>query len=273
LKIHALSTGSVRIKTAMARARGGGPMRFVRTFADRHYGEPLPIHAWLIEHPDGPVLVDTGELATSRDMPIARFDVERDEEIDRQLASAGFAVGDLSQVVLTHLHGDHINGLARLPGARVVASAHALRGGSLALRRRGQRAEPLQLTDGPFGAFHRSARLTADGRLRAVAVPGHARGQIAVVVVQDDHHVFLAADSAYDQQQLLDLHPDGVSMSARLARRSMLLILEHAERHPTVFLPSHDRESANRLAQRSLLRPQGPAHARPQAAAAEAAEV
>ena len=55
------------------------------------------------------------------------------------------------------------------------------------------------------------------------------------------------------ERQLLDLHPDGVSMSARTAVASMRAILDHAKRHPTVFLPSHDPQSAARLRARRVV--------------------
>lgn len=256
INIHALTTGTVEIKTAMARGRGPGAVRFARTLLDRHYTQPLPIHAWLIEHPEGLLLVDTGELSTSRDMPMARFHVTREDEIDHALARTTHAPGDLAAVILTHLHGDHANGLARLPGIRVRASAEALaRGGTRWLRKRGATAQPIELTGRSFGAFTRSAPATSDGRVLAVPVPGHARGQIAVLVVEDDHHVLIAGDSAYSQAQLLDQQPDGVSISARDAVQSMRTILDHAAQHPTVFLPSHDPESTERLRARTPLQP------------------
>ena len=194
--------------------------------------------------------MDSGELSSTADAPIARFSVDREQEIDRLPAGRGIGPGDLRRVVLTHVHGDHVNGLARLPGAPVAASAQALRGGSRRLRRLGVRPAAIALSDGPFGAFPQSCSLTADGRLVAVATPGHARGHIAVIVVQEDHHVILAGDSAYTQEQLLDLQVDGVSMSASTAVASMRRIIEHARLQPTVFLPSHDPGSATRLADR-----------------------
>jgi N-acyl homoserine lactone hydrolase len=253
MEIRALSTGTVRIKTAMARGRGAAPLRLARTLLGRRFTGELPIHAWLIEHPEGLILVDTGELSDRRDAPIARFSIAPEQEIDRQLALHGARPQDLAKVVLTHLHADHIDGLKRLPDVSVLASAEALGGGGRALRRRGIAPASLALRNEPFGAFARSAALTEDGRVVAVAVPGHARGHIAVIVVQEDHHVLLAGDSAYSQEQLLDLQPDGVSPSARTAVQSMRTILEHGRRHPTVFLPSHDPNSTTRLLNRSPL--------------------
>src|SRR5581483_6503543 len=104
------------------------------------------------------------------------------------------------------------------------------------LRRLGCTPEPIHLAAEPFGGFSRSAPLTPDGRIVAVPVPGHARGQIAVAVVESDHDVLLAGDSAYSQAQLLALAPDGVSRSARQAVASMRAILDHAAQRPTVYL-------------------------------------
>jgi glyoxylase-like metal-dependent hydrolase (beta-lactamase superfamily II) len=254
MTIRPLSTGSVQIKTAMERGRWPQPARVARALLDRRFTDRLPIHAWLIEHPEGPLLVDAGELAATPDPPIARFHISREQEIDRCLEQAGVAPAELAAVVLTHMHGDHRNGLARLPGARVLVTPEALgRRGGRKLARQGLRVEPLRLDDGSFGAFERSARLTRDGAVVAVPVPGHARGQIAVVVVEEDRHVMLGGDSSYSEAQLLDVHPDGVSISPRAARASMRAILEHARRHPTVYLPSHDPQSARRLHERSVV--------------------
>src|SRR5690348_9398374 len=98
MRIHPISTGSVQIKTAMEIGRP--PVRLVRALLDRSYTPWLPIHAWLIEHPDGALLVDTGELAGVKDMPIARFQVGPDDEIGKQLERLGI---EPATVVITHL--------------------------------------------------------------------------------------------------------------------------------------------------------------------------
>lgn len=252
MAIHALRTGMVQIKTTMARGEGAGPLRPLRLLTGGEFTAQLPLHAWLIEHREGPILVDTGELSSTANLPFARFAVEREDEIDRQLAAHGLAPTDLGQVVLTHLHGDHIDGLARLRGARVRASEQALRR-QIALRRRHVRASAIELRDEPFGAFARSAPLTADGRVVAVATPGHARGHISVVVVEEDRHVLLAGDCAYSERQLLEGWVDGVSLSVRTALSTLSTVRDHARAHPTVFLPSHDPDSARRLAERTTL--------------------
>jgi hypothetical protein len=42
---------------------GPGPLRLVNTLLNRGWTDPLPIYCWLIEHPEGLIMVDTGETA------------------------------------------------------------------------------------------------------------------------------------------------------------------------------------------------------------------
>jgi N-acyl homoserine lactone hydrolase len=234
-------------------------------FRDRDWTESLPIHAWLIQHDDGPILVDTGELADTRNTAFARFTVGEEDEIQQALAGHGLAPGDLRSVVLTHVHSDHANGLARLPGAPVVVGDTELRfvrsvgarATRLLLRQplpSGFAPRPVGFDGPPIGAFKSSHLLTEDGRVRLVPAPGHTPGHAAVLVDRGDHHVLLCGDAGYDVEQIVDRHVDGISPDENVARATMDVILEHARRHPTVVLPSHDRRAMERLAQTEVLK-------------------
>ena len=63
MQIHPIRTGTVSVHERQREGRGYGLRRSARTLLDRHWTTPLPIYAWLIEHPEGPILVDTGETA------------------------------------------------------------------------------------------------------------------------------------------------------------------------------------------------------------------
>jgi hypothetical protein len=61
MKIHAIQTGTVAITTAWREGIGHGRRRLLHTILDRQWTEPLPIYAFAIEHPEGVIVVDTGE--------------------------------------------------------------------------------------------------------------------------------------------------------------------------------------------------------------------
>ena len=63
MKIHAIQTGTVAIKTRQVEGVGQGRRRQLNMFLDWEWTEPLPIYAFAIEHPEGVIVVDTGETA------------------------------------------------------------------------------------------------------------------------------------------------------------------------------------------------------------------
>ncbi|MEA2306782.1 MAG: N-acyl homoserine lactone hydrolase [Solirubrobacteraceae bacterium] len=264
MRIHPIRTGQVRIRERMRRGVPGPARR--AALVTGPWTEPLPVLAWAIEHPEGLIVVDTGERAGVRDAPFARFDLSPEEELGPGLRAAGLDPADVRTVVLTHLHGDHMNGLGHLPGARVLVSAAEVRAAATPLARVIQRVthqplpepfDPVELTfDGPpAGAFARSHALTAAADVLVVPTPGHTPGHSSVLVVEGELHRLIAGDASYDEAQLLARHVDAVSPSAKVALATMDTILRHAALHPTVYLPSHDPASAARLAGDAVLRP------------------
>jgi hypothetical protein len=53
MRIHAIQTGTVRIKTAQVEGRGHGLRRQLAIIADANWTEWLPTYAWAIEHREG----------------------------------------------------------------------------------------------------------------------------------------------------------------------------------------------------------------------------
>ncbi len=106
----------------------------------------------------------------------------------------------------------------------------------------------------PYGPFAASARLTTAGDVIAVATPGHTRDHLSVVVEDQGTTVILAGDASYDERLMLAARVDGVSADDEVAGATLRAIRRLAEDRPTVYLPTHDPESAARLASRTLVR-------------------
>src|SRR4051794_10030581 len=258
MKIHPLTTGTVQVKHSFLFA-GTGIRRQLDLLLPDEWSVPLPIHAWAVEHGDDLILVDTGEHAGVHNVPFARFAITAEEELPDALTAAGLDVGDLTQVVITHLHGDHMDGAGHVRGPvhvhdEELAFAHSAssRFFQKVLRQpipAGVDFQPLKLDDGPFGGFERSKRLTSDRRVVAVATPGHTPGHISVVCVDDaGNHVFLAGDTTDTLEQLHARRHDAIGPKPAVNVATIDRILAHAREHRTVYLPAHDPDSAARLA-------------------------
>ena len=258
MKIHALTTGTARLKHAFLYAKRG-PRRQVDLFLPGPWSEPVPIHCWAIEHDGRLVLVDTGETASVHDIPFARFDVNPEDELPSALAAAGLDVASVRTAVLTHMHADHMDGAVHLRGP-VLVHRRELEYSRTAFPRVMQRLlrqpiptgvdfEPFALDAGPFGAFAESRPLSDDGRIVAVGTPGHTPGHISVICVDDERrHVLLAGDTTDTLEQLHARRADAVAPKPAVAIATMESILAHGREHRTVYLPSHDVESVARLA-------------------------
>jgi N-acyl homoserine lactone hydrolase len=257
LRIRPLTTGTVRVKHAFLYARRG-PRRQLDLFLPGPWSNPVPIHCWAIEHGGRILLVDTGETASAHDIPFARFDVTPEQELPGALAAAGIALADVDTVVLTHMHGDHMDGAVHLRGP-VMVHERELAFSRTRFARLAQRLfrqpvpagvdfQPMSLDGGPFGAFAQSRPLSDDGRIVAVSTPGHTPGHISVLCI-DDHgrHVLLAGDATDTLEQLRARRPDAVAPKPEVAVATMDAILAHAREHPTIYLPTHDLESVARL--------------------------
>ena len=257
MRIHALTTGTVRLKHAFLYAKSGLRRR-LDPFLPGPWSDPVPIHCWAIEHAGRLMLVDTGETAAVHDIPFARFDVTPERELPGALAAAGLALADVETAVLTHMHGDHMDGGIHLRGTVLVHDRELTfsrtRGARLAQRLLRQPVpvgvdfQPVALDDGPFGAFAQSRPLSDDGRIVAVASPGHTPGHISVLCIDDEgRHVLLAGDATDTLEQLHARRPDAVAPKPAVSVATMEAILAHGREHPMVYLPSHDPESVARL--------------------------
>ena len=172
----------------------------------------------LITHPDkGRILFDTGYapqfFEETRRFPerLHRYatpvTIGPHEHLREQLARDRIQPGDISTVVLSHLHADHIAGVADFPGARLLCA----REGWAVLQRLGRFAGVRRglirgLLPADFGArsvffedlkvaslphdvlpFERGYDLFGDGSMFVVPLPGHAVGQFGLIFQGTDH--------------------------------------------------------------------------------------
>jgi glyoxylase-like metal-dependent hydrolase (beta-lactamase superfamily II) len=274
IRIHAIQTGTVAIKELQRNGEGRAKRSFPRVFADRRWTEPLPILAWVIEHPEGLIVVDTGETARvsepgyfTRWQPYFRLAVrewiEPEEEIGPQIRRLGLSPDDVRWVVLSHFHTDHAGGLSHFPASEIVCSRIDFEfSQGLLGQARGMLPQRwpvwfsptlIEPADRPFGPFPQSTALTAAGDVHLLPTPGHTPGHLSVALEDGDTVFLFAADASYTEQLMLDGVADGVSPDPAAARATLGRIQQLVAERPTVYLPSHDPEAVRRLVERQVV--------------------
>ena len=156
---------------------------------DPRAGEKVVVRAYLIVHPDGPVLLDTGIAEGHRETEERYRPVRR--SLDEGLVSAGATVRDVRAVVNCHFHIDHSGGNPRFAGTPIFAqrvefdAAHAEEDYPI---------PELYDFDGATYELHEGEADVADG-IRIVPTPGHTAGHQSLVVETRQGRVVLAGQA------------------------------------------------------------------------------
>jgi N-acyl homoserine lactone hydrolase len=137
IKISIFETGKIRVRPSqMTQPPGNVLLRRLRFLTDRGFTEPIPIYAFLIEHPEGNFLFDLDE--TPRCIQPGYYnwwqvghhcvsmDIKPEDGLGDQLMAKGVDIEtDIKAVVLSHLHSDHAGCLPEIHGKAPVYASEA----------------------------------------------------------------------------------------------------------------------------------------------------
>jgi glyoxylase-like metal-dependent hydrolase (beta-lactamase superfamily II) len=172
----------------------------------------VPVPAFLIDHPRGRVLFDTGLHPDVRADPKGRLgalaelfttELEVGEDVAGRLDALGVGADRVDHVVLSHLHFDHAGGLAAVANARVVVQRRDWEAGL-----DDDRAVALSYARADFDLGHDVALidgehdLFGDGRVVCLPTHGHTPGHQSLRVRLEGGDVVLTADACYLRRTL-----------------------------------------------------------------------
>lgn len=174
-------------------------------------GTTVPVPAWLVRHPRGTLLFDCGmhpDLISSGpllDLVSLFFTVGLGESelVGSSLRCADMDPAEVDVVVLSHLHFDHVGGLAQVPDARVVVQTDEWAAGlddDLAAAN-GFRREDYDLGHDVL-AVQGEHDLFDDGSVVCLPTPGHTPGHQSLRVRLAEREVVLCGDCAYFERTL-----------------------------------------------------------------------
>lgn len=182
------------------------PGYFVEGDEGPHLRGPVP--AYLIDHPKGRALFDTGmgvrfrrELADA--LPPDKFGLQWFEGMDiaTRLKAIDVDPASIDWIVNSHLHIDHCGGNALLPNATVIVQA--LEHDTARESDDAMLYAPLDFDTGqPVKRISGTHDLFADGSVRIVPTYGHTPGHQSVIVRLAGGEVLLAGDCCYTERNL-----------------------------------------------------------------------
>jgi glyoxylase-like metal-dependent hydrolase (beta-lactamase superfamily II) len=200
----------------------------------------FPIRYGIFEHPSrGLVIIDMGygpDLFLSRDINVILYRnlfrprLIETGDVETVVNALGTKPGDIRHIVLTHLHADHICGLARFPNAQIHASAKSLKGWqnprgfssthkgffpSLLPVITDRDVVPVENTPTillPWGGT--GYDVFGDNSLVAIDLPGHMEGHIGVLFPKLSKPVLHAADTDWTFASLMQ--NENITLPARL---------------------------------------------------------
>jgi N-acyl homoserine lactone hydrolase len=256
IRIHVLHTGKVCVSPDLP--FGGDHCSAVKAsgiFQPQENRLWLPVSVYLIEHPKGLYLVDTGWARAMS--PKGEFDKRAQIEslgsvllykvnqgvvplgacVDEQLAAMGVKASDIDAVLLTHLDCDHANDIVQVKDAkRFVVAADEIRfAGKFANRVRYNRdwwgmvtPDAIDWT-GNLGPFGKSHDLLGDGSIQLISIPGHSDGLFAVKVANEEgKFVLLFSDGGYAARSWREMITSGIAADKEKQKKSLAWIREQS---------------------------------------------
>lgn len=152
----------------------------------------FPVFAFLVVHPTGPMLIDTGvgvgnpfidELYTP-----AHYD------LDDALARHGVRIDDIATVITSHLHFDHCGQNDRFAGSEVYVQRSEVEAAKAPLYTVPEWAFPPGLDLTVVDGDHQ----IADG-VRVIATPGHTQGHQSVLIEgEEGNRVVVCCQAAWN---------------------------------------------------------------------------
>ena len=206
----------------------------------------IPITGWLITTDQGRrILLDTGfpppyatdERAMARADGLDSFgrlvDFGAQHTVLGALGLQGLTAADISHVILSHSHFDHVGGLGCFPGAGIILSAaeHAL-------------PKPLYFgkarpMDWPVADYTVITKATDICRgLRLYPTPGHTAGHLSALVRVPGQVTLLAIDAINRHSEPSEGYPDAADPV--VAKRSGRMLHRLARRYRARLIPGHE---------------------------------
>lgn len=255
INIYPLQSGTVKVDQALPFYKS--PIAFTGLFSNETNKMILPVSVYLIVHPKGTILFDTGwskEIRLKKNK--AKFEISPGslpdgQAVDEQLAQLGYQPSDIDYVVMSHLDGDHVGGLVDLKDAKNFFVSNQEIKATTGMEKY-LRYNAKYWQDIPFKAIHFSNRgigpknasydLFGDGSVQTIWTPGHSQGMMSLMISNDeDQFVLLVGDVGYMARSWEEMIIPGIVVNKNDALKSLRWVKEMSESSRCIaVLANHD---------------------------------
>ena len=211
----------------------------------------IPISMWVIDHPKGLVVFDTGNNAAVSDgackshwvagnCDFLKPSQKRDDVIDMQLKKLGYSADKVKAVITSHAHLDHIGNIKLFPKAvHVIQKKELYQAWWPEKFQREGGVFVMADFDGPARDFNYlelegDYDLFGDGTVTVLSTPGHTLGHQSVKVKLGSGQTLVLSQDAIWMKENLEGYPAGLNYSVKdynnsINRLKMIRDLENAD--------------------------------------------
>lgn len=241
MKVHIFHTGSVLVDQAIPH-REKNPLAVIGLLRGKDKKMELPVSCYLLEHPKGKILIDTGwdsKYTTERPNvflnSISRPVIKKGESVDCKLKQLGVISSEIDYLFFSHMDFDHTSGLRLVKDAkRIMAAKEEIADSKKYFFRYVKSTwdfigiEPFEYDQTGIGPVGKSYDVFGDGKVVLVNTPGHSHGLFSAKISSGGKYVILAGDTIYTQKSMQEKIIPGFTVDTELARKSLDWICECA---------------------------------------------
>jgi N-acyl homoserine lactone hydrolase len=211
----------------------------------------VPIPCFLIEHPRGRVLFDSGlhrDIQTDAARRLGRLaklftaEFTAGEDVAARLAALGIDAASVRYLINSHLHFDHTGGNSAIPNAQLVVQRREWEAGRDPDLMRANAYNPKDYDHGHHVlAVDGEHDLFGDGRVVCIPTYGHTPGHQSLRVRLERSEIVLTGDACYLRRTLEQMHLPSV-VHDQAAMRASLLRLRALRDAGAQIIFGHDPE-------------------------------
>lgn len=235
LKLYAFTCGIFQSKKSF----------FVSGSGNEFIQSPVP--AYLIQHPHGLALFDTGlnirykrEADAKMGPQESGFDIDDSAEVAARLTAMGVDPASIRWIINSHLHADHCGGNGSIPNATMIiqskelAAARACDIPMLYDRNDYDHGHPILAIDGEHDLF-------GDGSVVIFPTLGHTPGHQSVRLRLPKGDVVLTADCCYLKRNLDELVVPEFNVDREVSIATLKMLRSMRDKGVRIFY-GHDKD-------------------------------